>query len=344
MESVGKGSRMEETIERFLTALETERGFSQNTIAAYRNDLLQFTTYLQQPPGEDHQEPIAAWDELTDGPLNAYLLHLRGRDYASSTVARKTAAIKSFCAFLQRQGVVASDLGARVTSPRVDKYVPRAITPGEINRLLEQPGAASADDRPENARDRAMLEVLYWTGMRVSELVSLDPADLDLINGTVRCVGKAGRSRTLPMSARALAALQRYLAEGRPRLADSEDGPLFVNHRGGRLTRQGFWLILKSYAQKAGIEDITPHTLRHSFATHALSDGAELRDVQQLLGHVSISTTQIYRQLVADARIRGNGDEGRDGATPPVDAETGDETERPVDSLIEDDAELSRAT
>ncbi|MBA2278572.1 MAG: tyrosine recombinase [Chloroflexia bacterium] len=321
---------MEETIERFLAALETERGFSRNTIAAYRNDLVQFAAFLQQPPEEDRLDPITDWGALTEGHLGAYLLHLRGRDYASSTVARKTAAIKSFCAYLRRQNIVARDLGEKVASPKVDKYTPRVITPDEINRLLDQPALEPADGRPERVRDRAMLEVLYWTGMRVSELVSLDPDDLDMEQGTVRCAGRAGRSRTLPLSARAVAATRHYLDGARPRLTPAEDGPLFVNHRGGRLTRQGFWLILKSYAHKAGIEDITPHTLRHSFAIHALNHGAELRDVQQLLGHVSISTTQIYRQLAADARTRER--EHEDGTEPAPDA------------MTEDEPELTRAT
>lgn len=332
---------MEETIERFLEALATGRGFSQNTIAAYRNDLAQFAAYLRNPPAQDQQTGITEWAELSDGPLGTYLLHLRSRDYASSTVARKTAAIKSFCAFLQRERIVSHDLGARVSSPRVDKYVPRAITPDEVHRLLAQPTLGAQGARPENIRDRAMLEVLYWSGMRVSELVALDPSDLDLNAGTVRCNGKAGRTRTLPLSSRAIDAVQRYLADARPRLAHEEDGPLFVNHRGGRLTRQGFWLILKSYAQKAEIDDITPHTLRHSFATHALSHGAELRDVQQLLGHVSISTTQIYRQLAADARTHGSADGMTDGVEPVVDA--GDAGSIEV-AVTEDDAELSRTT
>ncbi|MDP8908854.1 MAG: site-specific integrase, partial [Chloroflexota bacterium] len=145
---------MEETIERFLEALATERGFSQNTIAAYRNDLAQFVAYLRQPPPADQQEPVNDWAALNDGPLGTYLLHLRSRDYASSTVARKTAAIKSFCAFLQREGIVASDLGSRVASPRVDKYIPRAITPDEVNRLLEQPALGDGRARPESIRDR----------------------------------------------------------------------------------------------------------------------------------------------------------------------------------------------
>ena len=288
---------MEETIDRFLNALQAERGFSPNTIAAYRNDLAQFVAWLRQPPAEDQLDPIDDWRALDDVRLNTYLLHLRGRDYASSTVARKTAAIKSFCAYLQRQGMIPADLGAKMASPRVDKYMPKAISQDEVARLLAQPCVDGADAKPESLRDRAMLEMLYATGMRVSELVALDLDDVDVRTGNVQCTGKARRVRALPLFGSALAATRRYLDSARAHLVRSNETAFFVNHRGGRLTRQGFWLILKSYAQQAGIDEITPHTLRHSFAAHALDHGADLRDVQQLLGHVSISTTQVYRQL-----------------------------------------------
>lgn len=292
---------MQDAIERFLHVLQTERGFSLNTISAYRNDLTQFVGYLRRPTAEDHQAPMTVWTELTDDYLTSYLLHLRARDYASSTVARKTAAIKSFCHFLLSDGVMRADPAANMASPKVDKYMPRAITPLEVARLLEQPAKVGAE-RPEALRDRAMLETLYATGMRVSELVALNVHDVDLEANTTRCSGKAGRGRTVPLKESAVAALDRYLRDGRPVIADDtdDDQALFLNHRGHRLTRQGFWLILKAYAQRADIGDITPHTLRHSFATHALKHGAELRDVQQMLGHVSISTTQVYRQLAAD--------------------------------------------
>jgi integrase/recombinase XerD len=289
---------MQDAVDRFLLVLETERGFSGNTISAYRNDLAQFVAYLKEPPVEDRQAPIAQWSELTDGHLAVYLLFLRGRDYASSTVARKTAAIKSFCHFLLGEGVMRADPAANMASPKVDKYVPRAITPDEVARLLEQPARHAAANRPEGLRDQAMLETLYSTGMRVSELVALDLDDVEPQRALIRCTGKAGRQRTVPLRASAVEAVNRYLADGRPSLVLSDNPALFLNHRGSRLTRQGFWLILKSYAQQAEIGDITPHTLRHSFATHALRHGAELRDVQQLLGHVSISTTQVYRRLV----------------------------------------------
>jgi integrase/recombinase XerD len=288
---------MEETIDRFLSALQAERGFSQNTIAAYRNDLAQFAAYLRQPPGDDQLDPIDDWHHLGDQQLNTYLLHLRTRDYASSTVARKTAAIKSFVAWLQRQGVISAEIGAKMASPRVDKYMPKAISQEDVARLLAQPCSDGESSKPESVRDRAMLEMLYATGMRVSELVALNLDDIDVRGGRVECTGKARRVRTLPLFGSALAATKAYLASARPHLVHGGEAAFFVNHRGGRLTRQGFWLILKSYAQQAGIEEITPHTLRHSFATHALDHGAELRDVQHLLGHVSISTTQVYRQL-----------------------------------------------
>jgi integrase/recombinase XerD len=304
---------MEDQIERFLSALQAERGFSQNTVSAYRNDLRQFVTYLNEPPEEDHITGIRSWEEMTNEHLNAYSIYLRERSYAPSTVARKTAAMKSYSAFLWREGLLQSELGSALSTPKVDKYLPKAISREDVHRLLEEP-LRETPERPESIRDRAMLEVLYATGMRVTELVSLDLEDIDPDDGTIKCQGKAGRSRKVPIGKRATEAIQHYLTKARDRLTRADAKPLFVNHRGGRLTRQGFWLILKSYADKAGIEGITPHTLRHSFATHALDQGAELRDVQHLLGHVSISTTQIYRQLATASTGKGSG-EGTEGAS-----------------------------
>jgi integrase/recombinase XerD len=163
--------------------------------------------------------------------------------------------------------------------------------------LLAQTARAAAEQRPEGLRDQAMLETLYSTGMRVSELVALNLPDIDLERRVAKGTGKGGRQRSVPLRTSAINALRHYLEHGRSRIAPNEEQALFVNHRGSRLTRQGFWLILKAYARQAGIQDITPHTLRHSFATHALRHGYELRDVQQMLGHVSISTTQVYRRI-----------------------------------------------
>jgi len=302
-------------IERFLSVLEAERGFSVNTIFAYRNDLTQFHGFLRgensEQGGRDGEEveetellhlaPVATWEELTDQHLTSYLLYLRSRKYASSTVARKMAAIKSFFNYLISEGRLRGDPSAMMTSPKVDKYTPRAITPEEVERLLAQPikNANGAPKRPEAVRDKAMLETLYATGMRVSELVALDCEDVDLPSCRMRCAGKSVRERLLPLRESAVAAIDSYLSDARPVLMLREEQALFLNHRGNRLTRQGFWLILKSYATSAEIADITPHTLRHTFATHALRRGMDLREVQRLLGHVSISTTQVYRRMAS---------------------------------------------
>jgi integrase/recombinase XerD len=308
---------MQKDVERFLQVLEAERGFSVNTIFAYRNDLTQFLTFLA---GEGNRESlddgqlgaagaasrltpkVQRWDQLTDNDLTNYLLYLRSRKYASSTVARKMAAIKSFFNFLVAEGQLRGDPGARMTAPRVDKYTPRSITRSEVERLLQQPAKEgdSAARRPEAVRDHAMLETLYATGMRVSELVALDCDDVNLLERHMRCAGRTSRERLVPLRESAIAAIDRYLFQARPLLVLRDENALFLNHRGNRLTRQGFWLILKSYASKAEIADITPHTLRHTFATHALGRGADLREVQQLLGHVSISTTQVYRRMALD--------------------------------------------
>ncbi|HEU0165789.1 MAG TPA: tyrosine-type recombinase/integrase, partial [Thermomicrobiales bacterium] len=238
---------MEERVEQFLSSLETERGFSPNTIAAYRNDLQQFGAYMADPPADDQIDAISDWSELNAHAVGGYLLHLRERSYAASTIARKTAALKSFCGFLNREGVTPEDIGARLSSPKVDRYVPRAISHDEIDQLLAQP-LKDGSTKPEAIRDWAMLEVLYATGMRVSELVSLNLADVDMPGQQALCQGKAGRKRTVPLTQRSLIAVSAYIENARSILTDAEATPLFVNHRGGRLTRQGFWLILKAYA------------------------------------------------------------------------------------------------
>lgn len=280
---------MEEWVEGFLMALAAGK-CSPHTVVAYRNDLMQLVAHLRAMG-------VAGWQDVTAAQVVGYLQALRERQYASSTIARKTAASKSFFIYLKDRNEIATDIAAALVAPRVDRYVPHAINADEVARLLAAPTRAKT---PEGARDAAMLQLLYATGMRVSELVALDLTDLDVAQGYVNCEGRGARKRLVPLTEGALDAMARYLAHARPTLGKAHGADrvaLFLNHRGQRLTRQGFWLILKGYAQSASVRDVTPHTLRHTFAAHALTTGRHLRDVQSMLGHVSISTTQVYQRL-----------------------------------------------
>lgn len=278
---------MIERIPDFMTYLQIERGFSDNTISAYRNDLDQLAGFLRSGPVE--------LDLMDRGTIAAFIVHLRDREYAPTTVARKIAAVKSFCHFLRRRGLTETDPTDGIDAPRVHKYLPQTASKDEISRLLAQLDGTS----PTAIRDKAMLELLYATGMRVTELVSLDLEHVDLERNTVRCSGKGGRTREIPFGVGVRGALAWYLADARGALAGNHPSrALFLNHHGERLTRQGFWLIIKGYARQAGIEKITPHTLRHSFAAHLLHGGAALRAVQELLGHSSIATTQVYTHMM----------------------------------------------
>ena len=281
---------MDEQVELFLQHLAEERGLSVNTTAAYRTDLEQFGAFVRE-------RDLTDWNAVTHDDLLAFLLFLREKRYANSTVARRTAAVKSFYAYLTSQGLVPGDPTEQIDSPKVDRYLPKSLTPTQVDELLELP---LRDPTPERLRDKAMLELLYATGVRVSELVALNLKDLNMESESVRCVGKGGRERILPISSSATTALEEYLDIARAQLARGaaqKTEALFLNHRGKRLTRQGFWLILKGYAEDMGLGDLTPHMLRHSFASHMLSGGADIRSVQALLGHASLSTTQIYTQL-----------------------------------------------
>ncbi|MBX5491852.1 MAG: tyrosine recombinase [Chloroflexi bacterium] len=298
---------MEDLIAQFLRFLHEQRGLAGNTVAAYQNDLRQFQEFLaaraiDPPQPGDHRNghgALALATPLTVSrvTIEEFVLSLRERGYAPATVARKIAAIKSLFHYLHKEGRVVEDPTLHLDVPKVGKPVPRAISVVEVQRLLNYGRDCTT---PEALRDRAMLELLYATGMRVTELVSLDLADVDLAAARVRCVGRGGRVRVLPFRSTAREALQVYLDRGRSALvrpAISGDA-LFLNHRGQRLTRQGFWLIIKARASAAGITtSITPHTLRHSFATHHLHEGEDLRSLQAKLGHASISTTQIYTQV-----------------------------------------------
>ncbi len=284
---------MQAQVDEFLDYLAAEKGYSDNTLAAYRNDLGQFTQYLV------NQTDAARWDEISKSQIVDYILHMKELEYASSTVARKVAAVKSFFHYLRDEGVIENDPTLSLESPKVKKHLPKAISEEDVERLLAEP---TRSDSPKALRDSALLEVLYATGMRVTELVSLNVEDVDLEAGTVYCLGKGDRERVVPIYDQASLILGRYLNEGRPYLLrDASETALFLNHRGERLTRQGLWLIIKHYVDAIGIEsEVTPHTLRHSFATHMLHGGAKLRDVQKLLGHANISTTQVYTQVTRD--------------------------------------------
>jgi integrase/recombinase XerD len=290
---------MQRKVEEFLTSLEVEKGYSENTRVAYKNDLSQFLDYLKTKA----VPAVNDWSEVKKDHLVAYILSLKAdREYASTTVARKVAAIKSFFHFLVAEGFVRDDPTATLDSPRVKKYLPRAISQEDVEKLLEAPGQSN---EPRPLRDRAILELLYATGMRVSELVALNEGDVDLPSASVRCFGKGGKERVIPIYDRAVQAIEAYVSKGRVRLVrDAEQKALFLNQRGLRLTRQGLWLIVKGYVKGAGLKvPVTPHTLRHSFATHMLRGGADLRNVQELLGHANIATTQVYTQ-VSNERLR----------------------------------------
>ena len=283
---------MEEQIQDFLNFLDTEKGYADNTIAAYRNDLTQFLRYLEQ------QGNVSSWAEVDKDTIINYVLNLKEREYTSSTVARKVAAIKSFFHYLMAEKVVTDDPTATLDSPKVKKRLPKAISREDIEQLLAAPAQGKS---AKSQRDHALLEMLYASGMRVTELVSLDVSDVNLASGSVRVRGKkaSSKERIIPVGDPALEALQIYLNKGRMQLVrDPEERALFLNHRGQRLTRQGLWLIIKHYVDEVGIsDDVTPHTLRHSFAAHKLSQGKSLQDIQKLLGHANISTTQVYQHI-----------------------------------------------
>jgi integrase/recombinase XerD len=286
---------MENHLSTFLDFLSAEKGASSNTIAAYRNDLEQLAEYLKT------SDNGKGWEKVDRVVIQDFILNLKQRKYAETTVARKVAAIRSFFGFLAAEGILADNPTEGLASPRVGKMLPKAITPNEVDELLEQPCKRAT---PEARRDRAMLELLYATGMRVTELVSLDLANVsvDGKNPFVRCTGKGAKERVIPIHEQATEALAEYVNEARPLMVrNKNEKALFVNRRGERLTRQGFWLILKGYAKAANLrDDVTPHTLRHSFATHMLRGGMPLRHVQEMLGHANISTTQVYTHLATE--------------------------------------------
>jgi len=291
-----------QSIADFLAYLAEERGLSRNTVSAYRNDLRQFQRYLERFVSSNTCSGPASADQnggklaqVSKEAMVGFFLHLKDKGYAPATVARKVAAVRSLFHFMVKRGLVTHNPTVQVGSPGVRKPVPRTISPQEVEALLAQ---AKDREGPDGLRNRAMLSLLYATGMRVTELVSLNLSDVDLSTGLVRCVGRRARSRVVPIDPDTRLAVKEYIESGRQAYVKSTDEPaLFLNHRGQRLTRQGFWLIMKGLARQAGVSQVTPHTLRHTFAAHKLSDGLTLRKLQELLGHANISTTQMYTRL-----------------------------------------------
>jgi integrase/recombinase XerD len=282
-----------------------ERGLSENTLLAYRRDLQRYLGFLA---GRGITEPSA----VTRGDVAAFAGSLAEGEtpLAASSAARVLAAVRGLHRFLLREGITETDPAQPVRAPAIARRLPKALPLSDVERLLAAAGRDGSQD-PAALRDRALLEVLYGTGARISEAVGLDLDDVDLDDGLVRLHGKGGKQRVVPLGSFAAAALSAYLVRGRPALiapgagAKTDPAAVFRNSRGGRLSRQSGWLVLRSAARAAGIPDgaVSPHTLRHSFATHLLDGGADVRVVQELLGHASVATTQIYTLVTVD-RLR----------------------------------------
>lgn len=280
---------MDPDVSGFLRSLEGERGVSPHTLTAYRRDLHLFTQFLQQ-------HGVGAWDRVSPRVARRYVAQLNRR-YARSAIARNLSALRTFFRYLYREGKVSRNPLVLVTTPKQQRRLPKFLTPDEINAVLRAPDTST----PRGLRDRALLEVLYATGMRVGEAVSLRVADLAW-DGELRVTGKGRKERIVLLGAAAQEALQRYLRDGRPPLLGPRDhGAVFVNARGGALTDRGVRVILdRSIRRTALVRHISPHVLRHTFATHLLDGGADLRTVQELLGHVNLATTQIYTHVSLD--------------------------------------------
>ena len=274
---------MEKDIDAFLHYLAEQKGCSQNTLAAYRNDLGQLLAFIQA-------EKAKGIIRSTEGLIKSYLLNLREKGYSTATVARKVASAKSLFKFMVDFGRLRENPTQNLISPQVRKHPPKVVSSSEYQRLLEEPAKLST---PEAKRDRVMLELLHATGLRVSELVSLNVQDVDFQHSCVCCSG-----RRIPLDPAVAQSVADFVKGARfDLLYDEAEDTLFLNRRGKRLTRQGFWQIVTNYARKADLKArVTPHSLRHSFAVHKLRTGADLQSVQQLLGHAYVSSTRIYRQ------------------------------------------------
>ena len=281
---------MEKQIKSFLDFLKTEKKMSVNTLQSYERDVNQFIKYLN--------DNKLTYSKISQQDIKDYLNHLQEIGKKTSSVSRSLASIRSFYQYAVKNKKVKTNPTENVQAPKVEKHAPSILSSQEIELLLNQP----KDVDLKGIRDKAMLEFAYATGMRVTEIISLDIEDVNLIEGTVVCK-TASKNRTIPLGKLSLKALEEYIQEARPVLIKEEDEPaLFVNINGGRLTRQGFWKIIKYYKEQAHItKEITPHVLRHSFATHLLQNGADLKSIQTMLGHSDISSTQVYMQFQDDS-------------------------------------------
>ncbi len=282
---------MRELIETFLNYLSVERGLSNNTISAYRRDLNLYTDFLVK-------NNIGALSKTTKNDIVNFMFLQKDQGLNVNSISRRLTAVRIFYRFLVREKILKTDPSSLVDSPKTWKKIPEALSVNEIELLLHQPNIRQT----QGARDKAVLEVLYATGMRVSEVVNLkmDSANYDI--GFVRCIGKGNKERIVPLGKKAIESIKRYLSASRPRfLKNKESDYLFLNRSGSRISRQSLWKLIKRYAQSAKIKKpIKPHILRHSFATHLLEHGADLRSVQEMLGHSNISTTQIYTHINKD--------------------------------------------
>lgn len=282
---------MKELVELFLNYLSVERGLSQNTILAYQSDLTKFISYL-------NKQSINSINKTTRENITSYMWTQKEKDLSANSLSRGLAAIKVFYRFLLREKITSSDPTDMIESPKLWKRLPDTLSLEEIESLLNAPNIKDK----QGLRDRALLEVMYATGMRVSEVANLKIQDLNSDIGFVRCIGKGQKERIIPLGRRAIHFTDSYIRQDRPKLLKNKNSQaLFLSRLGERLSRQSIWKIIKIYAKKARIKkDIHPHILRHSFATHLLERGADLRAVQEMLGHSDISTTQIYTHIHKD--------------------------------------------
>ncbi|MGE5701056.1 MAG: site-specific tyrosine recombinase XerD [Clostridia bacterium] len=275
-------------IDHFMHFLSVEKGLAANTLESYQRDLFGYTDFLKS-------QGITRIEETNRSHIINYLVILQKKGRATATLSRNMASIRAFYQFLVKDRHLENDPSIHMETPKIEKRLPKVMSLDEVERLLDGPQS----NHPSGLRDKAMLELLYATGIRVSELVSLNMGDVNLEMGFLKCMGKGSKERIIPLGKMAISVIREYIETARPKLLRAGgDSALFLNHLGKRITRQGFWKIIKKYALQAGITtDITPHTLRHSFATHLLENGADLRSVQEMLGHADISTTQIYTHI-----------------------------------------------